>query len=251
MEERLQKYLAMAGVGSRRYCETLISERRVMVNGQTVDKQGVKVDPAVDSIQVDGKSITMEEEYVYIMLNKPSGYVTTVKDPQGRPTVLDLLQDVSVRLYPVGRLDYETEGLLLLTNDGEFAYRMTHPKFKMSKIYLATVQGQLSDEKIERLRTGVKLDDGMTKPAKVNVVRKEKYKTVVEMGISEGKNRQVRRMFKAVGNPVLALKRISIDQLTLDKLSVGSYRYLNKEELAGMCYKMQLGDRLEKMAQTN
>lgn len=164
MEERLQKYLAGAGVASRRASEKLIAEGRVEVNGRIVTEQGVKIDPERDVVKVNGKPVRPEEELVYLLLNKPAGYVTTVSDPQGRPTVMDLLQDVQVRVFPVGRLDYETEGALLFTNDGELSFRMTHPKFELVKTYVATLQGQVSEEKLGRLRQGVKLEDGMTRP---------------------------------------------------------------------------------------
>ena len=180
---------------------------------------------------MDGKPVQQEEKLVYILMNKPAGYVTTVKDTHDRMTVMDLLTDVPYRVFPVGRLDFETEGLLLLTNDGEFAYRMTHPKFKMVKTYVATVQGNVTDERLAMLRNGVQLEDGMTAPAQVNIIRRENHKTVVEIAIHEGRNRQVRRMFKAVKNPVLELKRISIGPLTLKGVGVGEYRYLQGAEL--------------------
>lgn len=230
-QERLQKYLASAGVASRRASETLIKEGRVSVNGRVVTELGTKVTPGVDKVLVDGKPVQQEEELVYILMNKPAGYVTTVKDIHDRMTVMDLLTDVPYRVFPVGRLDFETEGLLLLTNDGEFAYRMTHPKFKMVKTYVATVQGNVTDERLAMLRNGVQLEDGMTAPAQVNIIRRENHKTVVEIAIHEGRNRQVRRMFKAVKNPVLELKRISIGPLTLKGVGVGEYRYLQGAEL--------------------
>jgi pseudouridine synthase len=165
------------------------------------------------------------------MMNKPAGYLTTVKDTHDRPTVMDLLTGIPYRVFPVGRLDFETEGLLLLTNDGEFAYRMTHPKFKIKKTYLATVQGELTKERLNLLRNGVELEDGKTAPAEVNIVRQEKHRTVVEITIHEGKNRQVRRMFKAVKNPVLELKRINVGGLTLKGVGSGEIRSLTDEEV--------------------
>ena len=237
-EERLQKYLASAGVASRRASETLIKEGRVSVNGKVVTELGTKVTPGKDKVLVDGKPVQQEEELVYILMNKPAGYVTTVKDTHDRLTVMDLLTGVPYRVFPVGRLDFETEGLLLLTNDGEFAYRMTHPKFKMVKTYVATVQGNVTEERLQMLRNGVQLEDGMTAPADVKIVRRENHKTIVEISIHEGRNRQVRRMFKAVKNPVLELKRISIGPLTLKGVGAGEYRYLKGAELK------QLGQRL-------
>ena len=194
-EERLQKYLASAGVASRRASEKLILEGKVAVNGKVVTELGTKVIPGKDKVTVDGKPVRTEEQLVYYLMNKPAGYLTTVKDTHDRPTVMDLLAGIPYRVFPVGRLDFETEGLLLLTNDGEFAYRMTHPKFKIKKTYLATVQGELTKERLQMLREGVELEDGKTAPAEVKVVRQEKHRTVVEITIHEGKNRQVRRMF--------------------------------------------------------
>ena len=230
-EERLQKYLASAGVASRRASETMIQEGRVAVNGKVIRELGTKIVPGKDQVTVDGKPVQPEEKLVYLLMNKPAGYITTAKDPHNRPTVLDLVADVPYRVFPVGRLDYETEGLLLLTNDGEFAYRMTHPKFKMMKTYVAVVQGVLTPERLDMLQNGVQLEDGKTGPAKVRILRKENHKTVVEISIHEGKNRQVRRMFKAVKNPVLELKRISVGTLTLKGVNLGEYRYLNDDEL--------------------
>ena len=230
-EERLQKYLASAGVVSRRASEKLILEGKVAVNGKVVTELGTKVIPGKDKVTVDGKPVRTEEQLVYYLMNKPAGYLTTVKDTHDRPTVMDLLAGIPYRVFPVGRLDFETEGLLLLTNDGEFAYRMTHPKFKIKKTYLATVQGELTKERLQMLREGVELEDGKTAPAEVKVVRQEKHRTVVEITIHEGKNRQVRRMFKAVKNPVLELKRINVGGLTLKGVGSGEIRSLTDEEL--------------------
>lgn len=237
-EERLQKYLAAAGVASRRASEVLILEGKVSVNGKVVRELGTKVEPGQDVVLVNGQPVQREEQLVYLLMNKPAGYVTTVKDTHNRLTVMDLIADVPYRLFPVGRLDYETEGLLLLTNDGEFAYRMTHPKFKMVKTYVATVQGNVTEERLAQLRSGVQLEDGMTAPAEVKILRRENHKTVVEIAIHEGRNRQVRRMFKAVKNPVLELKRVSIGPLSLKGINVGEYRYLQEAELK------KLGQRL-------
>lgn len=230
-EERLQKYLASAGVASRRASETLILEGHVAVNGKIVRELGTKVVPGQDKVSVDGKPVQQEEKLVYLLLNKPAGYVTTVKDTHDRLTVIDLVADVPYRVFPVGRLDYETEGLLLLTNDGEFAYRMTHPKFKMVKTYVAVVQGRVTPERLALLKNGVQLEDGKTAPAQVKILRQENHKTVVEISIHEGRNRQVRRMFKAIKNPVLELKRISVGSLTLKGVNTGEYRYLTDAEL--------------------
>jgi len=247
MEERLQKYLAQAGIASRRSAEKMIAEGRVKVNGTVVREQGIKVDGAKDIIEVDNKPVKVEEEYVYLLINKPAGCVTTVKDPGKRPTVMDVVSDIPKRVYPVGRLDFDTTGLLLMTNDGEFAYRMTHPKFTINKVYEAYVAGQVSEEKLDKLRNGIMLEDGMTKPAKVRVLRKENRKTLIEITISEGRKRQVRRMFKAINNPVIDLKRVQVENLTLGKVKEGEYRYLTFEELRPLMNKVQLGAQLEKM----
>ena len=233
-QERLQKYLASAGVASRRASETLIKEGRVKVNGKVVTELGTKVTPGVDKVLVDNKPVAQEEELVYILMNKPAGYVTTVKDTHERRTVMDLLTGVPYRVFPVGRLDFETEGLLLLTNDGEFAYRMTHPKFKMVKTYVAVVQGNVTEERLAMLRNGVQLEDGMTAPAEVNIVRREKHVTVVEISIYEGRNRQVRRMCEAAGMTVTRLKRIQEGKLSLGDLPLGKWRYLTPAEVAEM-----------------
>ena len=197
MEERLQKYLASCGVASRRMSEEIIKSGRVAVNGQIVTEMGVKIKIGTDKVTVDGKDITPEEEHVYLMLNKPEGYVTTAHDPQGRPTVLDLVAEVPQRVFPIGRLDVDTEGLLFLTNDGELAYRLTHPKFAVTKVYHALVTGKPSEDKLDRMRNGLKLEDGVTKPCTVKVIRRYNHKTMLEITISEGRNRQVRRMCQA------------------------------------------------------
>lgn len=251
MEERLQKYLAQAGVASRRACEKLIAQGHVEVNGHLVTEQGQKIDPTIDTVKVDGKVIRPAEKLVYLLLNKPSGYVTTASDPQGRPTVLDLVQDVDERIYPVGRLDYDTEGALLLTNDGELSFRMSHPKFELVKTYMATLHGSVSDEKLMRLRQGIKLEDGLTRPAKVRLIKREKYKTIIEIKIHEGRKRQIKRMGKAINHPVLELKRLAIDTLTVDKIAPGEYRHLTTDEVATLCAKLQLGDRTHILKQQN
>ena len=244
MEERLQKYLASCGVASRRACEEIIKAGRVAVNGQTVTEMGFKVTVGVDKVSVDGKDINPEEELVYLMLNKPEGYVTTASDPQGRPTVLDLVAEVPQRVFPVGRLDVDTEGLLLLTNDGELAYRLTHPKFAVTKVYHALVTGKPSEDKLNRMRNGLKLDDGMTKPCTVEVIRRYNHKTLLEITISEGRNRQVRRMCRAIGNPIIELERVKLENIELSGVKRGQYRSLTLEELAPLMYKVQLGANL-------
>lgn len=244
MEERLQKYLASCGVASRRMSEEIIKSGRVAVNGQIVTEMGVKIKIGTDKVTVDGKDITPEEEHVYLMLNKPEGYVTTAHDPQGRPTVLDLVAEVPQRVFPIGRLDVDTEGLLFLTNDGELAYRLTHPKFAVPKVYHALVTGKPSEDKLDRMRNGLKLEDGMTKPCTVKVIRRYNHKTMLEITISEGRNRQVRRMCQAIGNPIIELERVKIENIELSQVKRGQYRKLTLEELAPLMYKVQLGANL-------
>lgn len=228
---RLQKFLAQAGVASRRASERLIQEGKVWVNGKKITQLGTKIDPDNDIITVNGKRIKMSENKIYILLYKPSGYVTTVKDPQGRRTVMDLLKQVKERVFPVGRLDYDTEGLLILTNDGDFSYALTHPKFQIKKTYLAAVQGIPDKRDLQKLQRGVKLSDGPTAPAKVKLLRCLNGQAIIKLTIHEGRNRQVRRMLKAVGHPVVKLKRVAIGNLTLGKLSPGEYRYLEPGEV--------------------
>ena len=229
--ERLQKYLAHAGVASRRTCEELIAAGKVKVNGEIIREMGIKIDSDKDKIEVQGKTIEVKEEKVYIMLNKPPGYVTTLRDPQGRPKVVDLLKDVGKRIYPVGRLDFETEGLLLLTNDGEITYAMTHPKHEIGKRYIALVHGVPDRDKIKRFQKGLRLADGLTAPAKVKFLKKQGSSALLEITIYEGRNRQVRRMCETIGHPVQQLKREAMGFLTLENLETGKYRYLTKTEI--------------------
>lgn len=229
--ERLQKYLAHAGIASRRTCEEIIAEGRVKVNGQVVREMGVQIDPEKDVIEVNGKKIEEKEEKIYLLLNKPEGYVTTLRDPQGRPKVTDLVKDVAERVYPVGRLDFDTEGLLILTNDGEITYGLTHPKHQIGKTYIAMVKGSPDKDKIKRFQKGLRLADGPTAPAKVKFLKKQGSNALLEITIYEGRNRQVRRMCETIGHPVMHLKRVSMGFLNLDKLETGSYRTLTKTEV--------------------
>lgn len=230
--ERLQKILAQAGVASRRKCEELILSGAVEVNGEPVTTLGTKADPAVDVITVKGRSIRSEKK-LYVMLNKPKGVITSAKDPQGRKVVADFLPGIKERIYPVGRLDYDTEGLLLLTNDGEFANLLTHPKHHVPKTYLATVKGVPHGTALEQLQAGVKLEDGMTSPAEVEYhdVNMEKSEATIRITIHEGRNRQVRRMFEAVGHKVVRLKRVRFGELGLDGLPRGKFRHLSEQEV--------------------
>lgn len=232
MPERLQKVISQAGIASRRESEELIKAGRVKVNGVVVTELGTKVEPTRDKVAVDNKLIRTEKP-VYILLNKPRGIVTTLHDPEGRKTVASLLPDISERIYPVGRLDYNTEGLLLMTNDGELTHALTHPSHEIDKTYRAKVLGRPPEEKLDRLRAGIKLEDGLTAPAKVNTVEydREKDLTTVEVVISEGRNRQVRRMFEAIGHPVRQLKRVKFAFLTLMGVRRGAYRHLEADEV--------------------
>jgi 23S rRNA pseudouridine2605 synthase len=234
MQERLQKIISAAGVASRRAAEDLILEGRVRVNGKVVTELGSKADPEKDHIKVDGKLINPRQPKAYLMLNKPAGYVTTLSDPEGRPTVQDLLKGVKARVYPVGRLDYNTEGLLLLTNDGDFAHLIMHPRHELPKTYLVKIKGVLTDETVNKLESGVYLKDGKTAPARVKRLRKEEANSWVEVTIHEGKKRQVRRMIDHVGHSVIRLKRVRVGNLPLGNLPPGAYRYLTPEEVKGL-----------------
>ncbi|NLY11903.1 MAG: rRNA pseudouridine synthase [Firmicutes bacterium] len=230
--ERLQKILAHAGVASRRECEQLIQNGHVSVNGRVVTELGTKADPSKDQIRVNGKLIQVNQRLVYIMLNKPRGYITSVKDELGRKTVLDLVHNVSERIYPVGRLDYDSEGLLLLTNDGKLANKLMHPRYGVKKTYLVEITGLITDDDLNRLENGVIIDQGVrTLPADVQLFKKGHNKSLVKITISEGKNRQVRKMFQAVGYKVTRLQRISFGPLSLGNLHRGTYRNLSSNEV--------------------
>lgn len=230
MEERLQKIIAQAGIASRRAAETLILEGRVTVNGE-IAELGMKADPLQDHVKVDGKLITRREPKVYYLFYKPRGVVTSLSDPEGRPTVKEYFANIRLRVFPVGRLDYDSEGLLIVTNDGDFANVLMHPSHQVAKVYVVKVRGLINEDALQRLRVGVKLEDGMTEPAKVKRIRTAENNCWVQITIHEGRNRQVRRMFEHVGHPVTRLKRISIHGLTVDGLKPGQYRQLLPEEV--------------------
>ncbi|MEQ8187258.1 MAG: pseudouridine synthase [Candidatus Eremiobacterota bacterium] len=227
---RLNRFLAHCGISSRREAENLIETGRIKVNDRPVTKQGVKIDPDRDRISFDGVVINSEEK-VYLIINKPKGYVTTSFDPQKRPTVLDLLPDMEARVYPVGRLDYNTEGLLILTNDGDFSFRLIHPKYKIGKVYIVKLYGGFSPKKLEKLRNGVELSDGLTAPARVKLVKAKGKETIFEMEIYEGKKRQIRRMCTSLGYRVVELRRVQIGTLRLGSLKPGAWRYLGPNEV--------------------
>lgn len=230
MKERLQKVMAHAGIASRRACEELIRDGRVLVNGK-VATLGTKVNLDADRILVDGEPLVAKERKRYLLLHKPPGFVTTVQDQFGRKSVMDLLTNVPERVYPVGRLDYDSEGLVFLTNDGALAHRVMHPKFELPKTYLVTVDGEITMDAVYRLRQGVKLEDGLTYPADVSVIHKERERSVLRISISEGRNRQIRRMCETVGNPVVRLTRTAIGPLKLGKLKSGEFRELTLQEI--------------------
>lgn len=230
MEERLQKYMASCGVASRRKCEELILSGKVKVNGFIIKELGVKVDGTKDKVEYNGKIITPEENKVYILLNKPEGYITSVKDEKNRKTVLDLVQ-VDERIYPIGRLDYDSSGLIILTNDGDIYNKIIHPRVELTKRYVAVCDGEFTSKEIERFKTGIDIGGYVTAPANIKVIRNEDGKSTVEIGIHEGKNRQIRRMCSALGHEVLSLKRVAIGDIKLGYLKRGEYRELTKKEI--------------------
>lgn len=230
MDIRLQKFLAEVGVGSRRTAEKYIEEGRVRVNGEVVKTQGVKIDPDKDKIEFDGKIIKLEKSYKYYMLHKPVRYVTTVSDEKGRETVLDLLP-VEERVYPIGRLDYMSSGLLLLTNDGDLTYKLTHPKHVIGKKYVAIIEPKISTSSINELKLGVDLGIYKTSPCHIKLLKETNVSQTYEIIIHEGKNRQIRRMFEWAGAQVKVLKRIEIGKLKLGDLESGKYRSLTEQEI--------------------
>ncbi len=235
MQERLQKFLARSGVASRREAEKIIVEGKVKVNGKVVTELGTKIDPCADKIYINNVHIRPEKP-VYILFHKPKGVVTTLSDPEGRKTVADFVDKIKERLYPVGRLDYNTEGLLLLTNDGALAQGLMHPSHHVKKTYRVTAVGIIAEEVLDKLRLGVQLEDGMTAPAVVELIEyvHEKNVTVFDITIHEGRNRQVRRMCDYIGHPVRALLRHKLAQLSLQGVGKGKYRYLSEQEVKSL-----------------
>ncbi len=231
MLERLQKILSQAGIASRREAERIITDGRVAVNGVVVTELGTKADAAKDRITVDGKPIKIESHKLYVLLYKPVGYMTTMKDPEGRPIVTDLLKGIRERVYPVGRLDYNTEGLLLLTNDGDLANKLAHPSHEVDKGYLVRVRGQVTPAQLKHLAVGVDLEDGRTAPAQVSMVRESENNSWISITIHEGRYRQVRRMCEAVGLNVVRLKRSRYGFLEIGELKPGEYRLLSPAEV--------------------
>ncbi len=227
---RINKYIAQAGICSRRKADELIANGNVKINGAVLKEPGYEVTDG-DKVEVNGTQISAKQKAEYVLINKPLGMVTTVSDDKERLTVMDVVADIDARLFPVGRLDYNTSGALIMTNDGEMAYRLTHPKHEVYKTYRARVAGILSNEKAARLRKGVDIGGFVTSPAKVNIIKGTQHSTIVEISIHEGKNRQVRKMFAAVGNPVQELERIAIGEIRLGHLKPGHYRKLTREEI--------------------
>ena len=233
MEEiRLQKYLAEAGIASRRKCEEYITDGRIKVNGKIINELGTKVNPEKDEIYFDDKKIENKEELVYILLNKPIGYVTTAKDQFNRDTVMNLIK-IKERVVPVGRLDMYTSGALLLSNDGNFVYKITHPKHEINKTYTVTLKGIVTKEDVEKLEKGVDIGGYTTKPAKVKILKTDIEKNIsrLEITIHEGKNRQVRKMCEAIGKKIQALDRTKIGNRSVKTLKIGQWRYLTKKEI--------------------
>lgn len=239
---RLQKFLAECGVGSRRECEQIILDARVLVNGKHAEL-GDTVNPGTDEVVLDGRRVERETK-VYLVLNKGDGVVTTLKDTHGRKTVLDCIPDVKQRVVPVGRLDMDVTGALLLTNDGDLAHRLMHPRYEIDKEYEAEVEGVVEPATVARLQDGVTLDDGPTAPARVNTVDTGPHSTRLRLVIHEGRNRLVKRMCAAVGHPVLRLNRVSVATITVDGLKPGEWRYLNLEEIHRLKEMTSIADEL-------
>jgi 23S rRNA pseudouridine2605 synthase len=230
--QRVQKVLAAAGIASRRASEELIADGRVSVNGRVV-ALGDKCDPTEDVLEVDGERINIHPDRIYVLLNKPQGVVTTADDPEGRPTVVDLV-NLPQRLFPVGRLDQDTEGLLLLTNDGELAHRLMHPSYEVPRTYLALVPGPVRKKVLAELRAGVDLEDGLARPRRVKVLEEARSKALVEVVMTEGRKREVRRMFEAVGLTVERLARVAYGGVELGELRQGKWRFLTQAEIAAL-----------------
>ncbi len=228
---RLQKYLAQCGVASRRHAEEMIREGKIQVNGTTVREMGFQVDENSDIVSVEGKKVRPEETKHYLAYYKPIGEVTTASDPEGRPTVMDKFRDYPVRLFPVGRLDYDSEGLLLLTNDGDLMNHLLHPSHEVNKVYLVKASNNISDEEIRQLRQGVMIDNKLTSPAQVRLIRRETFDTVLLISIHEGRNRQVRKMIDKIGHQVVSLKRVGFGPVELNDLPRGRWRNLTEQEI--------------------
>ncbi len=234
MQIRLNKYLSQAGRASRRQADRLIASGKVRVNGTVVTNLGRTVDDARDRVEVEGRPISAKQDLVYLALHKPPGCLVTRNDPQGRPTVYGLLPQVKTSIFPVGRLDFDSEGLLLLTNDGELSFRLTHPRFQVPKTYLAKVEGEVGEDKVRRLEKGVRLEDGKAAPARIRVLTAGAASSLLRVEVLEGRKREVRRMFEAVGHRVTMLKRIAFAGLDLAPLARGRWRFLSAREVKAL-----------------
>lgn len=230
---RINKYIASCGVASRRKAEEIILSGRVTVNGNKVEELSFNIDEEKDVVAIDGNKIDLSEKMVYIALNKPEGYITTVKDQFDRPSVLDLVSNIKERVYPIGRLDYETSGLLLLTNDGDLTYKLTHPKHEVDKTYVARMKGIPTTEEMSNFESGLLIEDYKTAPAKIKMLEYsvENNFSKCEIKIHEGRNRQVRKMCRAINHPVLRLRRASVGKISLNGVKIGEYRHLTNEEV--------------------
>ena len=240
MKIRLNRYLALSGIASRREADKMISEGRVSINGKTIDVLGVQIDGEMDKVEVDGKSVKRIKSEVYLMLNKPPGFLVTAKDPFQRPTIMDLLPKLKNRVFPVGRLDFDSEGLVLLTDDGELAYRLMHPSFQVTKEYRVRVDPKPDRSKLATMERGISLDGKKTAPAKFRILTTNTKGTLILARLREGRKRELRRMFKYMGFRVLALKRVKLGSLHLGHLKKGEWRYLTGEEIARLKKKVQL-----------
>lgn len=232
MTERLQKFMASCGVASRRSSEKLIEAGKVTVNGKIITELGEKVDPDVDIVVVNGKKIKPETKNIYIVLNKPEGYLCTLKDTRGRKTVLDLTTEISERIFPIGRLDYDTSGLIIMTNDGSIYNKVIHPREKINKIYEACIKGTLARDEIDRFCGGIDIGGYITAPADIKIMSSNDETSQVEITIHEGKKRQIRKMCKLIGHPVITLKRVAIGKIVLSNLKKGKFRYLTENEIS-------------------
>ena len=228
---RLQKYMAQSGVASRRASEKMIADGLVSVNGKIVTRQGIDINPNEDIIKVNDKTITQEENKIYIILNKPLGYVVTMDDEKDRKIVTDLIEGVEERIYPVGRLDMDTSGLILLTNDGKITNKITHPRNQVVKKYIAIVEGTPNKLELTKFRKGLMIDGKKTSPAKIKIMKNYETESILEIEINEGRNRQIRKMCEAINHPIKKLKRVSIGEISIGGLEFGEWRYLDKDEM--------------------
>jgi 23S rRNA pseudouridine2605 synthase len=228
---RINKYLAQCGIASRRNADDMVLAGRVTVNDEVIRKPGYLVDEATDIVRVDGVVVKPAQEFTYIVLNKPAGYVTSLSDPQNRKTVADLLVNLAARIYPVGRLDLDTEGVLLFTNNGELAHRLTHPRYGVAKIYRARVKGEVTKQKLHLFKSGIKLPDGAVGRASVKILKAEKEHSDLALELTEGRKREVKHLCKAVGHPVISLVRTEFAGITCQRLQEGAWRYLTAREI--------------------